>query len=146
MTFLFCKSSFYRTAILLWFSASLAGLMLGPLPIISQTAVTARSQGVTRAQQEQEKIVTETADRSASDAQSNGQSSHSSPTGKTDRAILKASLQKMKRDAGELTDLAKALQEELSKSNENLLPLGVVGKAAKIEKLARKIKGAARGF
>jgi hypothetical protein len=90
-------------------------------------------------------MTTETADRSASDAQSNEQSSQSSPAGKRNPAILKANLEKMKRDAGELADLAKALQEELNKSNENLLPLGVVGKAAKIEKLAKKIKETARG-
>ena len=142
----FCKSSFYRAAILLWFSASLAELMLGPLPIISQTAVPSRSQGASRTQQEHDKMIAETADRSASDAQSNEQSSQSSPAGKRDRAILKANLEKMNRDAGELADLAKALQEELNKSNENLLPLGVVEKAGKIEKLAKKIKGAARGF
>jgi hypothetical protein len=78
--------------------------------------------------------------------QSNEESSQSSPAGKRDRAILKANLEKMKRDAGELTDLAKALQEELNKSNENLLPLGVVEKAGKIEKLAKRIKRTARGL
>ena len=59
---------------------------------------------------------------------------------------MKANFEKMKRDAGELTDLAKALQEELNKSNENILSLDIVDKADKIEKLARKIKGTARGF
>ena len=59
---------------------------------------------------------------------------------------MKANFEKMKRDAGELADLAKALQQELNKSNENILSLGIVEKADKIEKLARKIKGAARGY
>jgi len=52
----------------------------------------------------------------------------------------------MKRDAGELADLAKALQEELNKSNENILSLDIVDKADKIEKLAKRIKGTARGY
>ncbi len=52
----------------------------------------------------------------------------------------------MKRDAKELADLAKDLQDQLDKSNENVLSLGIVDKADKIEKLARKIKSTARGF
>jgi N-acetylglucosamine kinase-like BadF-type ATPase len=52
----------------------------------------------------------------------------------------------MKHDAGELTDLAKALQQELNKSNENILSLDIVEKAAKIEKLAKRIKESARGY
>jgi hypothetical protein len=59
---------------------------------------------------------------------------------------MKANFEKMKRDAGELADLAKALQQELNKSNENILSVDIFEKADKIEKLARKIKGAARGF
>jgi len=67
-----------------------------------------------------------------------------SPKQKKD--VLKFNFEKMKRDAGELTDLAKALQDELDKSNENILSLDIVDKADKIEKLARRIKGTARGF
>ena len=62
------------------------------------------------------------------------------------RDIMKANFEKMKHDAKELSDLAKALQDELAKSNENILSLDVVDKAVKIEKLARRIKGTARGF
>jgi hypothetical protein len=52
----------------------------------------------------------------------------------------------MKRDAGELADLAKALQDQLNKSNENILSLDIVDKADKIERLAKRIKTTARGF
>ncbi len=62
------------------------------------------------------------------------------------RELLKANFDKMKRDAKELADLAKNLQDQLDKSNENVLSLGIVDKADKIEKLARKIKSTARGF
>jgi len=57
----------------------------------------------------------------------------------------KASFENMKRDVDELADLVKALQEELRKANENILSRGIVDKADKIGKLAKKIKGAARG-
>jgi hypothetical protein len=67
-------------------------------------------------------------------------------SGKQERDLLKANFEKMKHDAGELADLAKALQQELNKSNENILSVDVIDKADKIEKLARKIKGTARGF
>jgi len=91
-------------------------------------------------------VVAEIVARATSGAQSNEEPPQSSPSGKKQRVILKANLEKMRSDAGELADLAKALQEELNKSNQNLLPLGVVEKAGKIEKLAKRIKGTARGF
>jgi hypothetical protein len=65
---------------------------------------------------------------------------------KQKKDLLKDNFAKMKRDADELADLAKSLQEDLNKSNENVFSLGVVDKADKIEKLAKKIKGAARGY
>jgi len=67
-------------------------------------------------------------------------------TRKQKRNLLKQNFEKMKHDAEELAALAKALQEELDKSNENLLSLQVVNKAEKIEKLAKRIKSTARGF
>ena len=67
-------------------------------------------------------------------------------SGKQKHKLLKSNFEAMKREAGELAGLAKALQEELNKSNENVLSLDIVDKADKIEKLARKIKGTARGF
>jgi hypothetical protein len=67
-------------------------------------------------------------------------------TRKQKRNLLRQNFEKMKQDADELATLAKALQEELAKSNENVLSLQVVGKAEKIEKLAKRIKSTARGF
>jgi len=72
------------------------------------------------------------------------QSENPSPlTPKQQRELLKANYAKMKQDADELAALAKALQEDLNKSNENVLSLDVVDKADRIEKLAKKIKNAA---
>lgn len=67
-------------------------------------------------------------------------------TPKQRREMMKASFEKMKRDAEELASLAKALQEELEKASENVLSLRIVEKAEKIEKLAKRIKGTARGY
>jgi hypothetical protein len=64
-------------------------------------------------------------------------------TPKQQRAILKSNFDKMKQEADELADLAKSLQQDLNQSNQNVLSLKVVGKADKIEKLAKKIKSQA---
>ncbi len=60
--------------------------------------------------------------------------------------LLKSNFERMKRDADELAELAKSLQDDLSKSNENVFSLKVVDKAERIEKLAKKIKSTARGY
>ena len=65
---------------------------------------------------------------------------------KQKKELLKSNFEKMQQDARELAELAKSLQEDLDKSNENVLSLKVVDRADKIEKLARKIKNSARGF
>jgi len=52
----------------------------------------------------------------------------------------------MKHDTDQLADLARALQEELGRSNTNVLSLDVIDKAGKIEKLAKKIRGSAKGI
>ncbi len=67
-------------------------------------------------------------------------------TPKQQRDLLKHKFEKMKRDAEELAELAKSLQEDLEASNENILSLEVVEKAKKIEKLSKKIKNAAKGY
>jgi hypothetical protein len=67
-------------------------------------------------------------------------------TRKQKKELLKQNFEKMKRDADELATLAKALQEELAKSNENVLSFQVVTRAEKIEKLAKRIKSTARGY
>src|SRR5579859_2699209 len=64
---------------------------------------------------------------------------------KQKKAILKSNFEKMKRDSENLVSLAKSLQQEIEKSNENVLSLKVVERAEKIEKLAKKIKDSAKG-
>jgi len=139
MAHLFRILRFSRTAIPLWLFVTLAGQMLGVPLIISATAAPSHPEATTQAAD------TETS-QAVTNAQSDQESSQSPLSGKQKRDLLKANFEKMKRDAGELADLAKALQEELNKSNENVLSLNIVDKADKIEKLARKIKGTARGF
>ena len=62
------------------------------------------------------------------------------------KAFLKHKLEKMKEDADEMAELAISVQEELEKTSENEFPLKVVEKAEKIEKLAKRIKNAAKGY
>ena len=139
MVHLFCKSSFYRTAILLWLFVTVAGQMSGVPLILAQTAGTSPPWTVTHGARAK-------VSQAVPKAQSNEETSQAPPAAKQKANILKANFEKMKHDAGELADLAKALQQELNKSNENVLSLDVVEKADKIEKLAKRIKGTARGF
>jgi hypothetical protein len=60
------------------------------------------------------------------------------------RDLRKYRFRKMKEHGKELAKLAKSLQEDLDKSNENILSLEIVDKAEKIEKLAKKIQNEAR--
>lgn len=64
-------------------------------------------------------------------------------TPKQQREILKSKYEKMKQEATQLADLAKSLQQDLDKSNADVLSLKVVDRADKIEKLAKKIKNEA---
>jgi hypothetical protein len=64
-------------------------------------------------------------------------------TPKQQRELLKSRYEKLKQEATQLADLAKSLQQDLDKSNSDVLSLGVVDKADKIEKLAKKIKSEA---
>jgi hypothetical protein len=73
----------------------------------------------------------------------NPQASPLTPKQKQD--LLKSNFEKLKKDATDLAALAKSLQQEIEESNEHVLSLKVVDKAEKIEKLARKIKTAAKG-
>ena len=139
MALLFYKSSSFRTAILLWLFVTLAGQMLGVPRIISATAAPTHPEATTQAARTE-------GSQAVPRPQSNQESSQSPLSGKQKSDLLKSNFEKMKRDAGELADLAKALQEELNKSNENILSLDIVDKADKIEKLAKKIKGNARGY
>lgn len=60
--------------------------------------------------------------------------------------MLKDNFAKMKNNVDELAKLARSLQEDVDKSNANVLSIRIVDKADKIEKLAHKIKATAKGF
>jgi len=139
MAFLFSKSSFHWTAILLWLLVSGAAQIPGASRIISANAAPSPPVATTLSGAAEPSQV----DRGT---QSSEDSSQIALSGKQKRDLMKANFEKMKRDAGALADLARALQEELNKSNENILSLDIVDKADRIEKLARRIKGTARGF
>ncbi len=66
-------------------------------------------------------------------------------TRKQRQEILKQRFEEMRRDAHELASLADSLRDDLDKSSENILSLGIVEKAAMVEKLAKQIKNAAKG-
>jgi hypothetical protein len=57
------------------------------------------------------------------------------------RRMIKASHQELRKEVAELAQMSTALQEEISKSNEDELPLDALKKAEEIEKLAKKIQG-----
>ena len=58
---------------------------------------------------------------------------------------LKAQLEKMRKDAAKMAELATSIQEDLETVTENELPLKVVEKADQVEKLAKQIKNTAKG-
>ena len=55
--------------------------------------------------------------------------------------MLKASYEQLQKDADHLVELANSLKEEVSKANEDVLPVSGIKKAEEIEKLAKKIQG-----
>ncbi len=63
---------------------------------------------------------------------------------KQERDLRKYRFDELKKHASELAKLANSLHEDLDKSNENILSLQIVDKAAKIEKLAKKIQDEAK--
>jgi hypothetical protein len=64
-------------------------------------------------------------------------------TPKENSESKKSDIEETKTDAAELSALADQLRDELKKMNVNVLPLDVLEKTQKLEKLARKIKGEA---
>ncbi len=62
------------------------------------------------------------------------------------KELVKFNFDKMKRDTEELAALAKLLQDELGKSNDEIQLAKIAEKSERIEKLARRIKGVARGY
>lgn len=65
---------------------------------------------------------------------------------KQKQAIVNDNFKKLKQHSQELAKLAKSLQNEIEKSNENVLSLEIVKKAEEAEKLAKKIKDEAKGY
>jgi hypothetical protein len=63
---------------------------------------------------------------------------------KQKKELRKYRFHQMKEHGQELAKLAQSLQNDLDKSNENILSLEIVDKAQKIEKLAKKIQQEAR--
>ena len=123
------KSPFYRAAILLPLLLSLAGVAPSSLSGQNRPQPTGALDAQMRQQARMDSLAQE----------------GSSPTISPEQR-RKSDFEKMKRDVDELADLVKALQEELKKANENILSRGIVDKADKIGKLAKKIKGTAQGF
>ncbi len=67
------------------------------------------------------------------------------PNGKSQRAeILKAERKQNIKDAAQLVEIAKDLQEELEKNESYVLPLTALKKTDEIEKLAKRIRGRLR--
>jgi hypothetical protein len=65
---------------------------------------------------------------------------------KREKVLMDYNFKKLKEHAQDLAELAKSLQTEIEKSNENVLSLEIVKKAEQAEKLARKIKNEAKGL
>lgn len=65
---------------------------------------------------------------------------------KRKKALMDYNFKKLKQHAQDLAELAKSLQTEIEKSNENVLSLEIVKKAEQAEKLAKKIKDEAKGY
>jgi hypothetical protein len=146
MAIIFSKASSCRTSILLGLLAGLAALFPGSLRALMAIVQTSPPQGTSEKWRGDEKTIMQIAFLTETQVGVDEADRAAQLSGKQKHRLLKSNFEAMKRDAGELAGLAKALQEELNKSNENVLSLDVVDKADKIEKLARKIKGTARGF
>ena len=139
MELLFSRSTFTRTIVLLSLLVSFSAPWLDAPCGVSAAAQASPLQARTPP-------AGSTSSEAVQGLQPNMESPQIPLSDKQRREMLKANFDKMKRDAKELADLAKNLQDQLDKSNENVLSLGIVDKADKIEKLARKIKSTARGF
>jgi len=146
----FHKSAIHGSRTRLGFSLGLAALMLGGLPPLCAPAAASppqsRQQVTATMQGDLQKITGSENSQGTHEPGVDDTPAQSSPSGAKNRALAKANFEKAKADADQLSELAKALQLELNKSNGNILSLDVIDKAAKIEKLAKKIKGTAKGF
>lgn len=69
------------------------------------------------------------------------------PNGKSQRAeILKAEREQNIKDAAQIAEIAKDLQQELEKNESYVLSMTSLKKTDEIEKLAKKIRGRLRHF
>src|SRR5689334_19693790 len=69
------------------------------------------------------------------------------PNGKSQRAeILKAEREQNIKDAAQLVDLTKELQQEIEKNESYVLSLGTLKKTDEIEKLVKRIRGRLRHY
>ena len=69
------------------------------------------------------------------------------PNGKSPRAeILKAEREQNIKDAAQLVDLSKELQQEIEKNESYVLSLGTLKKTDEIEKLVKRIRGRLRHY
>jgi len=152
MALLYGKSPLNRNAIALWLSVCVAGSTLGALLLMCRSG--AAQAGPPAAPHSPRDLAA--ASQSIKDTE-NSLGTHDpgvddpseqprSNRNRRDEALVRANFEKARHDAAELANLAQALQQELSASNSNVLPLDVIAKAEKIEKLAKKIKGNARGL
>ena len=57
------------------------------------------------------------------------------------RKMLRASFEELQKDVERLAELANSLKEEITKSNEDVMPVEGLQKAEEIEKLAKKVQG-----
>lgn len=69
------------------------------------------------------------------------------PNGKSQRAeILKAEREQNIKDAAQIVDMAKDLQQELEKNESYVLSMASLKKTDEIEKLAKRIRGRLRHY
>jgi len=156
---------FYRKPVsrvnplVLWLSASLLGGMLGGFPGIPASAA---PQTPLQKQQSNANGTNTTLDMAGAmeniKKSENSEGTHdpgvddpaNQPAkpgvNRRDQALVRANYEKAKHDSVELAELAKSLQKELNQAGTNVLSLDVIDKANKIEKLAKRIKGNARGL
>ena len=154
MTHHVCKQSFHRNVLRLGLAISLVALGILVLPDFSAPAAASPPQNPDHDRQQvtanmEGALKTITGSENSQGTHEPGvddPTSQTAPSGKKNRALAKANFEQAKHDAMQLSSLAQALQVELSQSNGNVLSLDVIEKAAKIEKLAKKIKGTAKGF
>ncbi len=114
------------------------GFLISPCLVVVATLILLAT---VRLQSAQNPDPTKTGEAAAPPSALNNQPAASTPKEKEESK--KSSAGKTETDAAELSALADQLRDELNKLNVNVLPLDVLAKTQKLEKLAKKIKGEA---